>query len=43
MLELWHERPSLINKKNEIIKATTIINNNFDEFIDYIHKKNTKK
>ncbi len=38
-VHLWYERPSLINKKNEIIKATTIINNNFDEFIDYIDRK----
>ncbi|MDX4036248.1 DEAD/DEAH box helicase [Aliarcobacter skirrowii] len=38
-VHLWHERPSLTNKKNEIIKATTIINNNFDEFIDYIDRK----
>jgi len=38
-VHLWYERPSLTNKKNEIIKATAVINNNFDEFIDYIDRK----
>ncbi len=34
----WNTIPSLQNKKNEIIKATTIINNNFDEFLAFIDK-----
>lgn len=38
-VHLWNEKPSLTNKKNEIIKATTLINNNFDEFKDYIDRK----
>ena len=36
-VHLWNKRPSLTNKKNEIIKATTVINNNFEEFLDYIN------
>lgn len=38
-VHLWNEKPSLKNKKNEIIKATTVINNNFNEFVDYINRK----
>lgn len=32
----WDETPSLANKKNEIVKATTIINNHFTEFLKFI-------
>ncbi len=32
----WNTLPSLQNKKNEIVKATTIINNNFDEFLTFV-------
>lgn len=32
----WNTIPSLQNKKNEIIKATTIVNNNFYDFLAFI-------
>ncbi len=39
----WNTIPSLQNKKNEIIKATTIINNNFDEFLAFIDNGTPRK
>jgi len=42
-VDKWNEKPSLANKKNKIIKATTVINHNFDDFLDYINRKTPRE